>query len=58
MWLNDFDQSSSEDVTLGLGCSYQVHSDWTVRLAYFYDLEKYTGGEDQLALLQFYFYGF
>lgn len=57
-WNNDLNQSDSNDITLGVGMSYAVSSDTTLRIGYFHDLENFRKEEDKLVLLQLYFFGF
>lgn len=56
IWDNDLDESNTSDITLGVGASYQLNDDITLRIAYFHDIEAYSKEEDRAVLMQFYYF--
>lgn len=57
MWDNDIDESNTNDSFLGVGFSYEINSNLSVRAAYFYDLEIYGSEKDRKVLVQLYYFG-
>lgn len=56
-WLNNLDQSGSDDSTLSLGISYRASSNITLRTNYVHDFNLVSGEEDKQFLIQFYYFG-
>lgn len=56
-WINDLRQSNSDDSTLGLGVSYKVNQNVTVRSVYYHDFNRMGGNEDDQFLVQVYYFG-
>jgi hypothetical protein len=56
-WINDLGGSSSDDTTLSLGVSYKLNQSTTLRAAFSHDLNRFDQKEENLFLVQFYFFG-
>ncbi|MBN1869292.1 MAG: hypothetical protein JW847_01775 [Candidatus Omnitrophica bacterium] len=56
-WSNDLTNEESDDLTLGFGVSWKLKPSLDLRIGYFQDIEKSSGEEDRVALLQIYYYG-
>lgn len=56
-WSNDITNGGSDDLTLGLGMSCKLNSEWDMRIGYFQDIERASGDEDSQGLVQFYYFG-
>ena len=55
-WLNDLSQRGSDDSTLGLGVSYKVNQNVTVRSVFYHDFNRMGGNEDDQFLVQVYYF--
>jgi len=56
-WVNDLGASSSDDSTLTFGISYKLDQDKTLRAAFSHDLNMTGQEEDDMVVVQFYFFG-
>lgn len=55
-WSDDWDEKDARDLTLSPVIEYKINTSATVRLGYFCDVYS-SNDEDNLVLLQFYYYG-
>jgi len=56
-WINDLGNSKSDDSTLTLGASYKLNQNTTIRAAFSHDFNLVDNQEDDMVLVQVYFYG-
>jgi hypothetical protein len=56
-WVNDLSRGSSDDSTLSAGVSYRMDQNTTLRAMFSHDLNMSGRKEENLFLLQFYFFG-
>jgi len=56
-WINDIGNSSSDDSTLTLGVSCRLDQNTTLRTAFSHDLNMTGKKEDDMIIVQFYFFG-
>ena len=56
-WINDLGRSSSDDSTLTLGISYKLDQNTTLRAAFSHDLNMTGQKEEDMVVVQFYFFG-
>jgi len=56
-WINDLGRSSSDDSTLTLGISYKLDQKTTLRAAFSHDLNMTGRKEEDMLVVQFYFFG-
>ena len=55
-WFNDLAQRGSDDSTLGVGVSYKVNQNVTVRSVFYHDFNRMGGNEDDQFLVQVYYF--
>jgi len=56
-WINDIGNSSSDDSTLTLGVSYKLSQNTNLRAAFSHDFNMATQKEDDMIVIQYYFFG-
>ncbi|MCB4756982.1 MAG: hypothetical protein LHV69_08180 [Elusimicrobia bacterium] len=56
-WINDLDKGGTDDSMAGVGASYKLNKDFTLRAAYLRDVHRWMGEKDEKLLLQAYYFG-